>query len=127
MFPKKILIPVLVVVISASLGFYAISKKQTGQKKAQFLTDNINPQEDQGGLIEDSYPLSIESLRACRYPGSDIVIEEKLEPGSNYDRYIASYRSEGLKIYALLTVPIGTNPPAGWPVIIFNHGYISPA
>lgn len=34
--------------------------------------------------------------------------------------------SEGLKIYGLLTIPDGTKPPAGWPVIIFNHGYIPP-
>lgn len=72
-------------------------------------------------------PLSIESLRAGSYPGSDITIEETLPPGSNYDRYITSYKSDGLKIYALLTVPQGEKPKTGWPVIIFNHGYIPPA
>lgn len=66
-------------------------------------------------------------MRQQAYPGSDIVIEGTLEPGSNYNRYIASYRSEGLKIYALLTVPRGDRPPTGWPVIIFNHGYIPPS
>ena len=34
--------------------------------------------------------------------------------------------SEGLKIYALLTVPTGEKPKDGWPVILFNHGYIAP-
>ena len=68
----------------------------------------------------------VKSLRAGAYPGSEVVIEETLGPGSNYDRYIASYRSEGLKIYALLTVPQGEQPDTGWPVIIFNHGYIPP-
>jgi dipeptidyl aminopeptidase/acylaminoacyl peptidase len=34
--------------------------------------------------------------------------------------------SDGLKIYALLTVPKGSTPQNGWPVILFNHGYISP-
>jgi len=34
--------------------------------------------------------------------------------------------SEGLTIYALLTVPFGERPPTGWPVIIFNHGFIPP-
>lgn len=46
--------------------------------------------------------------------------------GNNYKRYIASYKSESLKIYALLTVPDGVKPKEGWPVIIFNHGYIPP-
>ena len=73
------------------------------------------------------YPLTIASMRQREYPGSDITIEETLEPGVNYQRYIASYQSEGLKIYALLTVPNGEKPPTGWPVVIFNHGYIPPA
>jgi len=72
------------------------------------------------------HPLSIEWMRQQDYPGSEIVIEETLAPGSNYDRYIASYRSEGLKIFALLTVPRGDKPDGGWPVIVFNHGYIRP-
>jgi dipeptidyl aminopeptidase/acylaminoacyl peptidase len=65
-------------------------------------------------------------MRQREYPGSEIFIEQELTRGANYRRYIASYRSEGLKIYALLTVPDGDPPPTGWPVIIFNHGYIPP-
>ena len=72
------------------------------------------------------HPLMIEVMRQQAYPGSEITIEETLDPGSNYDRYIASYLSEGLKIYALLTVPRGEKPESGWPVVIFNHGYIPP-
>lgn len=79
-----------------------------------------------GGLIDKLNPLSIASLRAGEYTGSDIVIEEALESGSNYNRYLTSYRSEGLKIYALLTIPQGEKPDSGWPVVIFNHGYIPP-
>ena len=72
------------------------------------------------------HPLMIEAMRQRQYPGSSIVIEQTLEPGANYNRYYASYQSEGLKIYALLTVPFGEKPASGWPVIIFNHGYIAP-
>jgi dipeptidyl aminopeptidase/acylaminoacyl peptidase len=68
----------------------------------------------------------IEVMRQRAYPGSELVIEQELAPGSNYDRYIASYRSEGLKIYALLTIPQGETPESGWPVVVFNHGYIPP-
>jgi uncharacterized protein len=71
-------------------------------------------------------PMSIAALRQGSYPGSDITIEQELAPGSNYHRYYASYRSEGLKIYALLTVPEDAMPPGGWPAIVFNHGYIPP-
>ncbi|HMR98446.1 MAG TPA: alpha/beta fold hydrolase [Anaerolineales bacterium] len=72
------------------------------------------------------HPLSIDAMRARDYPGSDVVIETTLDPGVNYNRYIVSYLSEGLKIYALMTVPTGEKPANGWPVIIFNHGYIPP-
>jgi len=65
-------------------------------------------------------------MRQREYPGSDITIEDTLAPGVNYNRYIASYISDGLKIYALLTVPMGDKPESGWPVIVFNHGYIAP-
>jgi uncharacterized protein len=71
-------------------------------------------------------PLSIEYMRQQTYPGSDLAIEETLQPGVNYSRYVASYKSDGLKINGLLTVPTGQKPPTGWPVIIFNHGYIPP-
>jgi len=68
----------------------------------------------------------IEAMRQQDYPGSEIVFEETLEDGANYHRYIVSYQSDGYKIDALLTVPFGKPPETGWPVIIFNHGYIPP-
>lgn len=73
------------------------------------------------------HPLNVAAMRARDYPGSDFVIEQTLPPGGNYNRYVASYLSDGLKIYGLLTVPRGTKPATGWPVVIFNHGYIPPA
>jgi dipeptidyl aminopeptidase/acylaminoacyl peptidase len=72
------------------------------------------------------HPMSIQALRQGDYPGSQIVIEDTLERGANYSRYYASYLSEGLKIYTLLTVPDGEPPPGGFPAIVFNHGYIPP-
>src|SRR3989344_5642587 len=80
--------------------------------------------ENEGGPDPEPHPLSIEALRKGEYPGSDIVIEQTLDSGSNYKRYIASYKSEGLKIYGLLTIPSGPVPRSpegevGWPVVIF--------
>lgn len=77
-------------------------------------------------LPADRHPLAIPQMRRVSYPGSAIVIEQTLDPGVNYSRYFASYQSEGNKIYALLTVPQGEKPASGWPVVIFNHGYIPP-
>jgi uncharacterized protein len=70
--------------------------------------------------------MNILAARQTEYPSSAITIEETLDPGANYYRYIAWYESEGLKIYGLLTIPFGEMPPTGWPAIVFNHGYINP-
>ncbi len=80
------------------------------------------------GLTEGTapHPLSIAALRQRAYDGGEFEIDQQLEPGINYSRAIASYRSDGLKIYALLTVPLTPRPPGGYPVVIFNHGYIPP-
>ncbi len=74
-----------------------------------------------------SNPLQIQAMRERSYPGSDIKIEQTLPDGLNYHQYLTSYVSDGLKIYALLTVPFGQKPTNGWPVIVFNHGYITPS
>jgi uncharacterized protein len=74
----------------------------------------------------EPHPLQIEVMREKSYPGSPITIEDRLNPGLEYNRYLVLYISEGYKIFALMTVPFGNPPDSGWPVIIFNHGYIHP-
>src|SRR2546430_13749128 len=79
-----------------------------------------------GAAPERLPPLAIDAMRQRDYPGSDLVIERTLPPGSNYRQYVASYLSDGLKIFALLTVPNGAKPATGWPGLTFTHGYIPP-
>lgn len=124
---KKIIILRVLLVVLVGIGVYFFLMN----KKAPVSMPDIpviNPDEDtdQGGPKEALHPLTIEYMRQQEFPGSDLVIEQTLPPGSNYDRYIASYKSDGLKIYGLLTIPQGEKPATGWPVIIFNHGYIPP-
>lgn len=71
------------------------------------------------------FPLAIESMRQNSYPGSPITIESTLAQKPLYAEYLASYFSDGYKIYALLTVPT-TPTTSGYPAIVFNHGYIPP-
>lgn len=92
---------------------------------------NVTPEADKiqqpvipSPTISDS--LQITAMRQRAYPGSKITIEQTLSDGNNYHQYLTSYRSDGLKIYALLTIPVGDKPRGGWPVILFNHGYIDP-
>ncbi|MCL5969940.1 MAG: alpha/beta fold hydrolase [Patescibacteria group bacterium] len=121
---NKLKLPIIIILLIISIiGIGYLYRKQ--QTKA---TDNPNSNTQQNNLNNqiNQNPLSIEAMRKKTYPGSDLVIEETLTPGSNYNQYIASYLSDGLKIYGLLTVPTGEKPLNGWPVIIFNHGYIPP-
>jgi uncharacterized protein len=72
------------------------------------------------------HPMSIIAMRNGDYPGSEITVVKELDKGSNYRRYYVYYLSEGLKIYALLTIPESDAPEGGFPAIVFNHGYIPP-
>lgn len=103
-----------------------IFQEQWQNNSSNPITENFSGFEDKGEVADSSYPLSIEYMRAQEYPGSEITIEQTLPAGINYNRHIVSYKSEGLKIYALLTIPLGEAPQNGWPVVIFNHGYIPP-
>jgi len=110
-----------IIAIAVILTVYFATKFLNKQTK--------NPSEEPNILTkiqESNHPLSVERMRAESYPGSTITIEQNLGQADNYNQYIGSYKSEGLKINALLTVPTGQKPTNGWPVIIFNHGYIPP-
>lgn len=76
--------------------------------------------------MQQPNPLSIAALKAREYPGSDFSFDTELADSNTYKQFVVSYLSDGLKISGLLTIPKGTPPPGGWPVIIFNHGYIPP-
>lgn len=71
-------------------------------------------------------PISISYLRELDIQSPKYEVVEKLPSGSNYDRYLVYYLSEGEKVYSLLTVPKEPAPEGGFPAIIFNHGYIPP-
>jgi dipeptidyl aminopeptidase/acylaminoacyl peptidase len=71
-------------------------------------------------------PMAIEEMRKHRLTASPIVIEETLADGANFERYIASYTSEGNKIYGLFTVPKAAAPEGGYPAIVFIHGHLDP-
>lgn len=68
--------------------------------------------------------LTIDQLKKRDYSSSQLKIERELGEKDGYLAYIASYNSDGLKIYGYLTIPIGQKPRGGWPAILFNHGYI---
>jgi dipeptidyl aminopeptidase/acylaminoacyl peptidase len=107
----KIIVGILVIIVCV-FGIILFVKRDSPDSLIKLVTNNP--------------PLNIEYMRMQNYPGSDIKIEQTLPSGSNYDRYIASYSSDGLKQYAYLTIPKTKKPAKGFPAIVFNHGYQIP-
>lgn len=112
---KKYLLPAFLLLIFISL---AIFTHKTPPAKNSGQASTAKP--------AITHPMAIDYMKSQTYPGSEIQIEQNLPDRANYKQYIASYKSQHLKIYALLTVPIGDKPKEGWPAVIFNHGYIPP-
>lgn len=116
---NKFLILCAVLIVLVGIAFY-ITKNNTQ------IVSVGSGLEIQQNTKSTPHPLSIEALKQVKLDNSELTIEETLPSGLSYSRQIVSYRSEGNKIYALLTIPNGTAPENGWPVIIFNHGFIPP-
>lgn len=123
----RILVLLLLICTSIGiLGFY-LYRSSNGTLTATSLTETITNLPTKAGIqLLPFSDLTIPGLRKQNYPGSQIQIEDKLGRQGNYIRYRASYLSDGLKIYGLLTVPNGEPPAGGWPAIVFLHGYIPP-
>jgi len=113
------LFPVLILAIILLVILFEYSKKNSVSKITQTVQKSV-PSSTLSNL-------QIEAMKSRSYPGSDFITEQTLASGSNYKKYVASYQSDGLKIYGLLTVPNAKKPANGFPAILFNHGYITPA
>lgn len=114
---------IIVVIIISGFGFLAnySSRSPIAEKKIASpppKTPSPTPTLDR---------LAIEAIRSRKYLASPLVEVQPLGEQLGYKNTIISYDSEGYKVYALMSIPNGLRPVAGWPVIILNHGYINPA
>lgn len=130
---KTLLLTLLFVVITAPTYFFWIyySKEQGMESSNLSKIGAVSSgvpflAQDKSQPEEFVSNLSIDYLRTLEFD-SWITIEEEIVPGSNYKRFIASYDSDGNKIYGLLTVPNEEPPAGGYSAIVFNHGYIPPS
>jgi dienelactone hydrolase len=92
-----------------------------------------------GGVgIASLAQISVDGLRGRQY-SSALEIESQLGDSSGssaysqfygapyYNTYMASYRSDGLRVYTRVDVPPTPMPANGYPVIIFSHGWVGAA
>lgn len=123
---KKIAIAVLVLVaIGVGLGAVLANRAEPPEQQNDMLVSTSATASETQERTE-LHPMSIAALRQGQYPGGDFVEEQRLANGTNYRQSVVSYRSEGLKIYGLLTIPLAPKPEGGYPAVVFVHGYIPP-
>src|SRR5579872_2577048 len=118
----KILILAITIVL---IGFFLYLSRNNSV--SNITSYKLTPKTQKSTVSQNTptNPLSISALRARSYK-STLTVVQNLTGGPNYNAYLITYLSDGLKIYGYLTVPIGNTPSSGWPAILFNHGYISP-
>jgi len=92
------------------------------EKKDLYTQANAKPKKGQVNL----FPYSITALINRSYQKSDIVVEKQVPANGNFNSFIVSFTSDGLKEYSLLNIPNSPKPAAGYPVLIIDHGYIQP-
>jgi dienelactone hydrolase len=61
-------------------------------------------------------------VASCSKPS--LIFERALDDGPGYSAYLLSYRSDDLKVHAMVAVPTTAAPENGFPVVIANHGYV---
>lgn len=110
--------------------------KQTSEISLDSTGDNINIQSTELEPLAENVSVekptkklnlySIEAMRMRQYLKSDIKTESVIRETSKYTSYKISFTSDGLKQYAMMSVPKGNVPDGGFPVLIFVHGWIYP-
>lgn len=79
------------------------------------------------GQADDRYtggsPFSIDALRARSYRAGEIRLHRVLERHPNHTTFAMTYRSDGLLITGVATIPLRPGPH---PVVVLNHGFTFP-
>ncbi len=107
----------LIVVVLLSLA--AAPKFSDLRKDMKDVPVSQNPQ-------ASLHPQSIDALRKRQFFGSAITVETDLGIINSAKTYVVSYKSDGLKLNALMLIPTSPMPEGGYPVALINHGYIEP-
>ena len=119
--------PFLILIITGLVVFLTLLLLRVNKNMAgEGITTGTASMFDQTDDNASVSTISIDYLRSLEIDAQPVKIEEELTDGVNYKRYLASFISEGNRVYGLLTVPLGEKPSGGFPAVVFNHGYIAP-
>lgn len=68
--------------------------------------------------------LAIDELRRRTYGSEFIWLQELPNANSKFSSHLASYISDGLRVYARIDIPSKAAPKQGYPVVLFSHGWV---
>jgi dipeptidyl aminopeptidase/acylaminoacyl peptidase len=124
---KKFVLAIIILIASITIGmglsYYLRNRDNKANTPAVNTNNNRNTQEE---VKEDLNPYTIQALRNRDYDGGALTLERELGDQGSFNLFVMSYMSDGLKQYALMSVPDMVRPETGYPVIILNHGFIEP-
>lgn len=67
-------------------------------------------------------PLSIEALASKTFD-TELAFVRELDGTDSFDAHLVAYEVAGLKVHAMIAVPLAEPPPRGFPVVVANHGH----
>ncbi len=107
-----------------SLGAWLFARHRQPVKQSAETQTTASESKEQTKELD---PITIEAIRNRTYASSPIATTQQLGSQGGYSNAVISYQSDSNTIYALQSTPNSSAPAGGWPVIIFDHGYINPA
>lgn len=72
---------------------------------------------------EPPTPLAIDELAGANIE-TRLSFVRDLDGRDSFSAYLVAYEYAGLRLHAMVAVPAGDMPDAGFPVLIANHGYV---
>ncbi len=115
---KKLLLLASVGVLIVSVVSLAEQGSYTGVVRPD--VNDVTPEETSLPLLKYRF----ESLGEQTFPGSDIVLEEKLSGEDVFSSYLFSFTTQGKTVTGLANIPIEAG---SYPVIVMLRGFVDPA
>lgn len=118
---------VIIILILGIAGGAFVLTTQESKTNSQAVSNIVAPTPTPMPFIEMTIPY----LRQRTWQSSLSDLRSYSQNG-NFNTYLTSYDSDGLRVNGLLTIPSGPVPRSpsgdtGWPAIVFVHGYIAPS
>lgn len=106
-------------IVSFTLAFAFCANAALNAAPASPTRMPTSPAQASGIHLATLESLSVEALRARNY-GSSLHLEAPLGAHA----YLVSFESDGLREYARVDFPAAPMPAAGYPVVLFLHGWM---